>query len=252
MLWYRSKLDEADAPIMDRMRKLSQQYPRYGYRRIRVFLEREGISMGPDRAYRLWKKAGLQVPKKRPRRRVAASRPRPQSPTGPNQVWAYDFVFDACANGQKLKCLTVIDEWTRESLAIEVAGSIRSRRVIEVLERLISVRGAPKHIRSDNGPEFVSMAILQWLAAQNIETAYIAPGKPMQNGTNESFNGKFRDECLSMEWFRSRAEAKVIIETWRRHYNRVRPHQSLNDLTPREFARQNTSTQNTMPVEASL
>ena len=252
MLWYRSKLDEADAPIIEEMRRLAQQYPRYGYRRIRVFLKRKEIVMSPDRAHRLWKKAGLQVPRRRPRRRVAASRPRPQSPTGPNQVWAYDFVFDACANGQKLKCLTVVDEWTRESLAIEVAGSIRSKKVIEVLEKLVSVRGAPKYIRSDNGPEFVSMAILQWLSSQNIETAYIAPGKPMENGTNESFNGKFRDECLSMEWFRSRAEAKVIIETWRRHYNRVRPHQSLNDLTPHEFARQNSTSQRTMPAEASI
>jgi putative transposase len=252
MLWYESKLDEADAPIIGSMRKLAQQYPRYGYRRIRVFLERQGHVMSPDRAHRLWKKAGLQVPKKRPRRRVAASRPRPQSPTGPNQVWAYDFVFDACANGQKLKCLTVVDEWTRECLAIEVAGSIRSKHVIEVLTRLISLRGAPQHLRSDNGPEFVSMAILRWLANQEIETAYIAPGKPMENGTNESFNGKFRDECLSMEWFRSRAEAKVIIESWRRHYNDVRPHSSLRNLTPREFARQNTPTKTQPPAEAIL
>ncbi len=197
-LWYRSKLDEADAPVIKKMCEIAQQYPRYGYRRIRVFLEREGLAMSPDRAYRLWNKAGLQVPKKRSRRRVAASRPRPKAPTGPNEVWAYNFVFDACANGQKLKCLTVIDEWTRESLAIEVAGSIRSQRLIEVLARLISVHGAPKHLRSDNGPEFVSMAIIRWLAKQNIETAYIAPGKPMQNGTNESFNGKFRDECLRL------------------------------------------------------
>lgn len=251
MLWYRSKLDVADAPVIKKMRELAQQYPRYGYRRIRVFLARAGFAMSPGRAYRLWTKASLQVPKKRSRRRVAASRPRPKTPTGPNEVWAYDFVFDACANGQKLKCLTVIDEWTRESLTIEVAGSIRSQRLIEVLAKLISVRGAPKYLRSDNGPEFVSMAIIRWLAAHNIETAYIAPGKPMQNGTNESFNGKFRDECLSMEWFRSRAEAKVIIETWRQHYNRVRPHQSLNDLTPSEFARQNNS-QNIKPFpEAS-
>ena len=161
-----------------------------------------------------------------------------------------NYCSDACANGQKLKCLTIVDEWTRECLAIKVAGSIRSKHVIEVLSQLISVRGAPRYIRSDNGPEFVSMAILQWLSAQSIETAYIAPGKPMQNGTNESFNGKFRDECLAMEWFRSRAEATVIIETWRRHYTRVRPHQSLNDLTPSEFARQNTQPKLKLPEEA--
>lgn len=249
-LWYRSKLEEADAPVIKKMRALAEQYPRYGYRRIRVFMEREGHAMSPDRTYRLWKKAGLQVPKKRRRRRVAAARPRPKAPTRANQVWAYDFVFDACANGQKLKCLTVVDEWTREALAIEVAGSIRSPRVIEVLAKLISTRGAPRFIRSDNGPEFVSLAILRWLAKNDIEATHIAPGKPMQNGTNESFNGKFRDECLAMEWFRSRAEAKVIIEAWRRHYNKVRPHSSLNNLTPTAFARQNTQPKHQPPAEA--
>jgi len=152
-----------------------------------------------------------------------------------NHVWAYDFVFDACANGQQLKCLTLIDEFTRECLAIDVAGSIRSSRVIETLKRLISTRGAPRYLRSDNGPEFVSKAILEWLDSENIETALIDPGKPWQNGADESFNGKFRDECLSIEWFRSRREAKVVIETWRRHYNAVRPHSSLDYRTPFEF-----------------
>ena len=153
----------------------------------------------------------------------------------PNHVWAYDFVFDGCANGQTLKCLTVIDEFTRECLAIDVAGSIRSTRVIEVLARLISEHGAPRYLRSDNGPEFVSTAILEWLAQNDVQTALIDPGKPWQNGMDESFNGRFRDECLSLEWFRSRREAKVIIETWRRHYNAVRPHSSLDYLTPIEF-----------------
>jgi len=154
---------------------------------------------------------------------------------GANHVWAYDFVFDTCANGQSLKCLTVIDEFTRECLAIDVAGSIRSGRVIEVLARLISEHGAPKFLRSDNGPEFVSKAILEWLEIAGIQTALIDPGKPWQNGSDESFNGRFRDECLSIEWFRSRREAKVIIEVWRRHYNAVRPHSSLDYRTPIEF-----------------
>jgi putative transposase len=144
-------------------------------------------------------------------------------------------VFDYCANGQQLKCLTVTDEFTREGLAIDVDGRIRSARVIEVLSRLVSMRGAPGFLRSDNGPEFVSKALLSWIVAQSINTALIEPGKPWQNGVVESFNGKFRDECLSLEWFRSRAEAKVLIENWRRHYNEVRPHSSLNYLTPNEF-----------------
>ena len=162
-------------------------------------------------------------------------RPRPQAPRGSNQVWSYDFVFDHCANGQQLKCLTVTDEFTKEGLAIDVDGRIRSPRVIEVLSRLVSARGAPTFLRSDNGPEFVSKALLSWIVAQGIGTALIEPGKPWQNGVTESFNGKFRDECLSLEWFRSRAEAKVIIEAWRRHYNEVRPHSSLDYLTPNEF-----------------
>lgn len=234
-LRYQSRLAERDAPVVRRMRELSSQYPRYGYRRMRVFLGREGHAMSADRAHRLWRQAGLQVPKKRPRRRVAASRSRPLPATGPNHVWAYDFVFDSCANGQKLKCLTVVDEFTHESLAIDVGGSIRSNRVIEVLAQLISTRGAPRYIRSDNGPEFVSLAIMRWLADEGIETAYIAPGKPWQNGTNESFNGRFRDECLNQEWFRNRREAAVIIESWRRHYNALRPHSSLDYLTPNEY-----------------
>jgi len=129
-----------------------------------------------------------------------------------------------------------------------VAGSIRSKRVIEVLARLISEHGAPAYLRSDNGPEFVSNAILEWLSAEKIETAHIDPGKPWQNGTDESFNGKFRDECLSLEWFRTRAEAKVIIEIWRRHYNAVRPHQSLDDMTPFEFkARYDSTNEGAVP-----
>lgn len=236
-LAYLPRKPTADAAVLSRMGEFARQYPRYGYRRIRVFLGRDGHQMSAGRAYRLWRAAGLQVPRKRPRRRAATSRPRPQAPTGANQVWAYDFVFDRCANGQQLKCLTVTDEWTREGLAIEVDGRIRSARVIEVLARLVSERGAPLYLRSDNGSEFVSRALLSWIVAQGIDTALIDPGKPWQNANGESFNGRFRDECLSLEWFRSRAEAKVVIESWRRHYNEVRPHSSLGYLTPAVFAR---------------
>jgi putative transposase len=234
-LGYRSATAVRDAPVLARMAALSAQYPRYGYRRIRIFLGRDGFAMSPGRAHRLWRRARLQVPRRRPRKRIATGRPRPKAPTGANQVWSYDFVFDWCANGQQLKCLTVTDEWTKEGLAIEVDGRIRSGRVIEVLSRLVSERGVPLYLRSDNGPEFVSRALLKWIVEQGIETALIDPGKPWQNGATESFNGKFRDECLSLEWFRSRAEAKIVIEAWRKHYNEVRPHSSLGYLTPAEF-----------------
>jgi len=241
LLDYRPVRAERDAPAIAAMKRLAHQYPRYGYRRIRIFLKREGHEMSWQRAHRLWKASGLQLPQRRPRRRVAGSRPRPLPPFAPNSVWAYDFVFDACANGQQLKCLTIVDEFTRECLAIDVAGSIRSRRVIEVLARLISQRGAPAFLRSDNGPEFVSKAILEWTVQENIEVALIDPGKPWQNGTDESFNGKLRDECLSLEWFRTRREAKVVIEAWRGHYNLVRPHSSLEYRTPVEFRRHHDS-----------
>ncbi len=234
-LGYRPRLPTKDAPAVAAMRRLAALYPRFGYRRIQVFLEREGFIMSPDRMHRLWRQSGLQVPRKRPRKRVAGSRPRPHLATAQNHLWAYDFVFDACANGQQLKCLTVIDEFTRECLAIDVAGSLRSGRVIEVLAQLISVHGAPRYLRSDNGSEFIARKVIIWLHKNGMETALIAPGKPWQNGMDESFNGKFRDECLSLEWFRSRAEAKVLIEVWRQHYNQVRPHSSLGYLTPYEF-----------------
>jgi putative transposase len=197
-LAYELRQPAKDEPVIAAMKRLSAQYPRYGYRRIRIFLRREGLVMSPARAERLWRKAGLQLPRRRPRRRVATSRQRPLPPRAANHVWAYDFVFDACANGQQIKCLTVVDEFTRECLAIDVAGSIRSERVIEVLARLISVHGVPAVLRSDNGPEFVSSAVLRWLTAERIDVAHIDPGKPWQNGTDESFNGKLRDECLSL------------------------------------------------------
>ena len=234
-LGYVSRLQLRDAPAMVAMRRLAAQYPRYGYRRIRIFLKREGHAMSTDRTHRLWRQAGLQVPRRRPRRRAAGGRPRPVPATGANQVWAYDFVFDTCANGHTLKCLTVVDEWTRECLAIDVAGGIRSGRVIEVLTQLVSVHGTPRYLRSDNGPEFVATAILHWLQEASIDTALIDPGKPWQNGTDESFNGKLRDECLSLQWFRNRVDARVTIEQWRRHYNDVRPHSSLAYLTPAEY-----------------
>lgn len=235
---YQLRLPAKNAPVLAAMKELSAQYPRYGYRRIRVFLRRQGLELSWSRTHRLWRQAGLLVPKKRSRKRIASVRPRIHTPFKANMVWAYDFVFDTTASGQQIKCLTVIDEFTRECLAIDVAGAIRSRRVIEVLSRLVSLHGAPLFMRSDNGPEFVSQAILEWISDCGIATLLNDPGKPWQNGCDESFNGKFRDECLSLEWFRSRREAAILIESWRNHYNEVRPHSSLQYLTPAEFKQQ--------------
>lgn len=247
-LGYQSRLVEKDALPLLAMKRLARLYPRFGYRRIAILLRREGHSMSFDRAWRLWRQNDLQVPKRRRRRRVAQSRPRPMSPQQRNHIWAYDFVFDRCANGQVLKCLTVVDEYTRQCLAIDVSGRIRSAQVIEQLAKLVSTYGTPRYLRSDNGSEFISHAVLKWLTGQGINTAFIDPGKPWQNGLDESFNGKFRDECLNMEWFRSRREAKVIIETWRKAYNQIRPHSSLNYLTPNEYIKTlpETATQQTI------
>ena len=223
-----------DSIVIEKMKKLSAQYPRFGYRRINILLARDGLTMSLERCARIWGIARLQVPKKK-RRRVNRSSTQSMKAHYPNAVWCYDFVHDACANGQKLKCLTVIDEYTRECLAIEVASSIRSQQVIDILARLMSTHVVPSTLRSDNGPEFVSTALLNWVKDESLRLLLIEPGKPWQNGTNESFNGKFRDECLSAEWFRNRLEAKVVIEDWRNHYNEVRPHSSLGYKTPMEF-----------------
>ena len=202
-LGYQSRLVARDAAPLAVMRRLAAQYPRYGYRRIRIFLKREGHAMSPDRTHRLWRSGGAASAPASAAPRVATGPPASAAGLrGEVHVWAYDFLFDTCANGQTLKCLTVVDEWTRECLAIDVAGGIRSGRVIEVLTQLVSVHGAPRYLRSDNGPEFVAAAILRWLADAQIHTALIDPGKPWQNATDESFNGKFRDEFLSLQWFR--------------------------------------------------
>ncbi len=248
-VYYRHKMPSKDEAVIMAMKELSGKYPRYGARRIRVLLRRQGLAIGKTRCRRLWSKAGLQVPRKK-RRKIAASGLRTPSPTAMNTVWSYDFVHDMCANGQKVKCLTVVDEYTRECLAIKVSGRIRSLDVIETLSRLMSTHGVPSYLRSDNGPEFISGALLDWASKSKIDIAFIEPGKPWQNGLNESFNGKFRDECLSAEWFRNRLEAKVVIEDWRQHYNAIRPHSSLNYCTPIEF-KNSLGALNNNGVEAS-
>ena len=196
-LTYVSRMPVKDEVVVQSMQKLSGQYPRFGYRRIKILLSREGLSMSMARCARIWGQAGLQVPKKK-RRRIRREGFQPMKATYPNAVWSYDFVHDACANGQKLKCLTVIDEYTRECLAIEVSSAIRSQHVIDVLTRLMSTHGIPSCLRSDNGPEFVSTALLKWVNEESLNLLLIEPGKPWQNGTNESFNGKFRDAIVSL------------------------------------------------------
>ena len=237
-LGYESKLQAREAAPTQQLMAFSRRHPRLGYRMAREHLLRRGVLMSFQRVHRLWRKAGLQVPPRRRKRRGIKRDPRTLVPTMPNEVWAYDFVHDSCLNGEKLKCLTIVDEFTRESLAIEVSGSIRASNVIQVLSRLFVERGVPTYLRSDNGPEFIANALQRWLRAAGVEAAYIPPGSPWKNGVNESFNGRFRDECLNQEAFSSRREAAVIIESFRKHYNQRRPHSGLGYLTPAEKLRQ--------------
>jgi putative transposase len=220
--------------IAERIQDLAHCHPRYGYRRVWVLLRRENRLVNVKRVHRLFKLMGLQV-KRKPRKRIRTGETVPMKPIQPNQVWTYDFVKDAALNGEEIRCLTVVDEFTREALAIEVEGRIGSQKVQATLERLFRAHGRPRFIRSDNGPEFIAQSLKDWLAGNGSQTFYMPPGSPWKNGLCESFNGKFRDECLNTEAFSSLREAKVIIETWRRDYNEVRPHSSLGQLTPREF-----------------
>lgn len=229
-----------DAPLLAKMRRIAAKHPRYGYRMVARVLARRGTIMSLDKAFRLWRVGGLQVPKKKRIRRPDRVEPRAHAPSAPNEVWAIDFVFDSCVNGNQLKCLTVVDEWTRECLAIHVSASMRASHVVDVLNRLIATRKAPTYLRSDNGPEFVAQALTSWKTRNSVHSAFSEPGKPWQNGTNESFNGRFRDECLNSESFQSRTYAIAVIEKWRCGYNQRRPHSSLNGLTPNEFRRNYT------------
>ena len=233
----RRRRDEAE--LIKKIHKLAIRHSRYGYRRITVLLRREGFRVNKKRVHRIWKSEGLGLPRRRPKRRR-------MEPTGgivnkaeyPNHVWSYDFVEDRTERGGKLRILVIIDEYTRECLAIRVEPSIPASVVVEMLEWLFLTRGVPQYIRSDNGPEFISKAVCQWLKESGCQTLFIKPGSPWENGYIESFNDKLRDECLNREVFRNGEEAQAIVENWRQEYNNYRPHSSLDYLTPAEFARQ--------------
>lgn len=215
--------------------QLAGQYGRYGYRRITVLLNEQGWPVGRDRVQRIWRREGLKVPKRqKPRGRLwlndgSCVRLRPERP---NHVWSYDFVSTRTHDGRGVRLLTLIDEYTREALAIRVARRLNSLNVIETLADAMLLRGVPEHIRSDNGPEMTSKLIRAWLPKVGANTLYIEPGSPWENGYCESFNGKLRDELLNGEIFYTLKEAQIVIENWRRHYNTVRPHSSLGYRPP--------------------
>ena len=215
--------------------ELARQYGRYGYRRITALLRAEGWQVNHKRVERIWRREGLKVPARQPKRgRLwlndgSCVRLRPERA---NHVWAYDFVEDRTRDGRKIRLLNVVDEFTRECLAIRVGRKLGSAEVIDVLADLFIARGTPGYIRSDNGPEFIAMAVKGWIGGVGAKTVFIEPGSPWENGYVESFNGKLRDELLNAEVFNTLLEARVLIEQWRVHFNRVRPHSSLGYRPP--------------------
>jgi putative transposase len=215
--------------------ELARQYGRYGYRKVAALLRQAGWSVSDGRVERVWKREGLKVPSKQPKRgrlwltNGSCIRLRPEHP---NHVWSYDFVEDRTHEGRRFRMLNVLDEFTHECLSIRINRKLKSIDVINVLSDLFILRGVPGHIRSDNGPEFVARAVQEWIAAVGAKTAYIEPGSPWENGYIESFNARLRDELLNGEIFYTLREAQIVIESWRRHYNTIRPHASLGYKPP--------------------
>ncbi|HEY8671722.1 MAG TPA: IS3 family transposase, partial [Terriglobales bacterium] len=218
--------------------RLSEEHPRYGYRRITALLRRGGLRINPKRVQRLRRLEGIQVRQRQKRmRRLGPQQSERLRASKPRQVWSWDFVEDQTENGSRFRILTLLDEHTRQSLAVHAAWSIRALDAITVIETAIERYGAPEHLRSDNGPEFIANAIQDWLKERQIKTLYIRPASPWENGHIESYHDKLRDECLNRELFGTLAEARVILESWRVEYNERRPHSSLGYRTPGEFAR---------------
>jgi putative transposase len=224
-----------DLPLQTKLRELALQHKRYGYRRVAALLRRQGLQVNTKRVYRLWKQQGLSLRLKRKQRRFEPrTKPVPMPCERPNEVWACDFVHERCSNGQQLRCLTVVDEFTRECVVLSVQASQPAQRLVKALRQAMTDFGVPTSIRTDNGPEFLSLALQRFLQLHDIKHIFSQPGKPWQNGKNESFNGKFRDECLDRECFASRKEAQVQSERWRRHDNEERPHSGIDYMTPSE------------------
>jgi putative transposase len=238
---YQTTVRDDEPKLLERMLDLVRRFPRYGYRFITAKLQQEGWQVNAKRVYRLWRREELRVPrKKRKKQRLGCSingcdRRRAEQT---NDVWCWDFVFDHTTSGSQLKWLSIVDEYTRECLCLKVDRSITSEDVLDTLAELFAMRGVPKHIRSDNGPEFVARAIRCWLENLGVEALYIEPGSPWENGYAESFHSRFRDEFLALEMFENLAAARRLTMVWKKEYNECRPHSSLGYQTPSAFASQ--------------
>jgi len=222
--------------LHERIEEIAALKRRYGYRRVYLRLRREGWAVNRKRVYRIYREAGLAV-RRRKRKRIGPVERKPlPKPVAANLSWSMDFVSDGLADGRRLRCLTVVDDCTRECLAIEVDTSITGTRVKQVMNRLAEARGLPQSITVDNGPEFQGQVLDAWAYQANVNLSFIRPGKPNENAYIESFNGKFRDECLNEHWFITMAQARRVIELWRIEYNTERPHSSIGNITPEEYA----------------
>jgi putative transposase len=237
LLQYTPRPDRNGA-LRVRLRELAEQRRRFGSPRLHVLLKREGWAVNHKRVERLYRAEGLSLRRKRSRKRGAPLRVMLPAPCSVNERWSMDFVTDSLTNGRRFRSLTIVDDHSRESVAIEADFSLTGERVARVLERLALTRGLPNVITVDNGPEFAGKALDAWAYQNHIKLHFIRPGKPVENAYIESFNGKYRDECLNENLFRTLDEARHIIETWRIDYNQHRPHSSLGDLTPEEYANQ--------------
>jgi putative transposase len=235
-LRYEAKPD-SDEGLRGRMKELAEKRRRFGYRRLHVLLKREGLVQNHKRTERIYRQEKLSLRIRK--RKKLASQGRVELPKAerPNQLWAMDFLQDALYNGRRIRLLPIIDTYTKECFRIEVDTSIGGQRVAAVLSQIAAFRGLPENIVVDNGPEFISNALDAWAYERGIKLQFIRPGKPVDNAYMESFNGKFRDECLNQNWFASIEHARRLVEEWRIDYNEERPHSALGDLTPREFLR---------------
>jgi putative transposase len=233
---YQRRPDPTNLQLRDRLQAHAAERPRFGYRRLHTLVDREGLHVNHKRVYGVYREAGLQVRRRRRKRLTRGQRvPRPL-PSRRGERWSMDFMVDTLADGRGFRTLNIVDDFTRECVAIEVDRSLPGLRVVRVLDRLAETIGLPDTLVMDNGPEFSGRALDTWAYARGVQLRFIRPGKPIENAFVESFNGKFRDECLNEHWFASVAEARALIEAWRIDYNTVRPHSALHKATPEQFA----------------